>query len=566
LHPLGFQMRTGTSAGRPLRPRGPASHDRAAAFRIAAVGDKSAQERRADERSAPATEESTTLEIGARALSGILSDVSSSGAKLFFAEEQYTAVRELLAEATSSGTPVRLRLHGGVSSAARIVWYGIALGGGFAVGVEFDPYRLSRLPRSGGPPAPLLLWGVRHRPEREAELANALGDMFRALSSREFSLDSALALLCEKAHALAGAETVQFWALENAALVLRAQVGALEMELGSQFPEQERFIPSFPLLKKILQRRQQLFANRALESPFGENSGVLRFGLQSLMFIPVFGHQMDFGVLLFAHLKNPYAFGSRAQAEAEIFANQAAHFLEVAHSQRVIRQQDRFRILGELAGVVAHEIKNALVPLRTLSDLLPERYDDADFREWYARTVRQEVERMHELVAQLSRFQSGERRPAELVEPAAILRNVVEMLRPEAASREITLEFQAEVGPPVSVVANELRQVLVNLVLNAIQAVDRGGVVRTGVRRGEDGRGTCCWVSDTGPGISSDKLERIFDPLFTTKENGSGLGLAVARDLVKSNGGSIRVESAPGATTFTILLPEATPETAKPRT
>ncbi|MGH7857629.1 MAG: two-component system sensor histidine kinase NtrB, partial [Candidatus Binatia bacterium] len=237
----------------------------------------------------------------------------------------------------------------------------------------------------------------------------------------------------------------------------------------------------------------------------------------------------------------------------------------VAQSRRIIHQQDRFRILGELAGVVSHEIKNALVPLRTLVELLPQRYDDADFREWYAKTVAQEVERMHSLVTQLSRFRSVGRGTPEPTEPAALVKSVADLVNPEARSRQITLQVEAESLPPIEIVSNELRQVLLNLILNAIQAVEEKGTVRIGVCRPPDGNGTMFWVSDDGPGIPAERLERIFDPLFTTKENGSGLGLAIARDLVQGNGGTIAVESGPGkGATFTVLLSDGMPQASRP--
>ena len=165
---------------------------------------------------------------------------------------------------------------------------------------------------------------------------------------------------------------------------------------------------------------------------------------------------------------------------------------------------------------------------------------------------------MHSLVTQLSRFRSAEDRVVEETDPAVLLGGVVDLLKPEALGRQIQLQIDAESGlPMIAVVANEIRQVLLNLILNAIQAVEEKGVIRVGVRRADEGEGILLWVSDTGPGISPDNLEKVFDPLYTSKSNGSGLGLAVARDLVHGHGGTINVDSTPGeGATFVVLLPK----------
>ncbi|MGH7820731.1 MAG: GAF domain-containing protein [Candidatus Binatia bacterium] len=701
-------------------------------------------DRRSDIRTSVTPPQAVILGLGGRSLRGLLWDVTPGGAKVLFEHEDYRSARASLAEALRSGRLLQVAIggEGRRPLGAFLVWYGVAARGGFAVGLEIAPADALRLPEPAGPAPHLQLVGVHHRESRQARLALSLRDLFLAIGVGDFSLDSALHLLCEKVCALVGAEGVTFWALDRGEPTLRAQAGRWTLELGSRLPQGgEVVIPPFAVLKEAVRKRQQLFANDATTSVFAMHPGVQALGLRSIMIVPVFGREVDFGMLVFGHSRDSFAFGAQEQTEAEIFANQAALFFEkaqlledyrssasflaamnrialafherldvdrvldvicretrelfrvdlatvflrenggyaqraaagmkvtaqridgwelpaaetsrvelgeafyvndfeahplapleivrrymgsrpaksvmvipirvgrellgtltladrsnpnrftahdldmakllgqqaaqallnarlyerVAQSRRIIQQQDRFRILGELAGVVSHEIKNALVPLRTLVDLLPQRYDDADFREWYARTIAQEVERMHSLVTQLSRFRSAGRGTPEPTDPAALVKSVVDLVNPEARSRQITLQVEAESLPPVSIVANELRQVLLNLILNAIQAVEEKGTVKVGVCRPPNGGGTMFWVSDDGPGIEADKLDRIFDPLFTTKENGSGLGLAIARDLVQGNSGTIAVESESGkGATFTVTLPGEAAQPARP--
>ena len=122
--------------------------------------------------------------------------------------------------------------------------------------------------------------------------------------------------------------------------------------------------------------------------------------------------------------------------------------------------------------------------------------------------------------------------------------------------------------PQVHVDPGHLQQVLINLLTNAIEATPAGGRVEvTGARRADEGRpGVVITVRDTGAGIPENVLSRIFDPFFSTKpaREGAGLGLAICRDLVRSNGSEINVASTPGeGTTFTVWLPEARPEDRK---
>ena len=696
-------------------------------------------DRRGGKRVAPKDRCAVTLVLPAASLNGIAWNLSPTGAELVLESDRVN-----LADLLYAGTLLQLCVND-IDQPVSLVWFGKGRTNEtdhgderLTLGVEFRSPSLLRDFMSDRNPDALWLSNVRHRSIGELRVATALRDLFLAVGSGEFSLNSALDLLCQKLRDLTGAEVVDFWALEEGRAILRAQAGRAQVRLGWILPpDRGSLAERFPVFKTRIQNGEQLFSNDLVHSRLSRHPWVQRHGIQSAMIIPVFGRKVDLGILAFGHTQNPFAFGSRQQAEAEIFASQAALFFEKAamlrdmqdsasflaamnrialvfhqrlavrqvlevvcgasrelfevdiatvflrddagfvqeaacgmrsrdhriqklevhlreldlvnqgeaffindftthpffqldivrrhfsrrpaqsimvipirendkllgvlalgdlnnserftvrdvdkgkllaeqaaqaivnarlyervdQSKRIIRQQDRFRILGELAGVVAHEIKNALVPLRTLVDLLPERYNDADFREWYGKTVRQEVERMHGLVMQLARFRSPESRTVEAADPAALLRGVVELLQPEALGRQIQLQLETEPDLPViPVVANEIRQVLLNLILNAIQAIEEKGIVRVGVQRVSAGKGALFWVSDTGPGIAPDKVEKIFDPLYTTKANGSGLGLAVARDLVEGHGGTIRVESIPGqGAAFFVLLPEEAP-------
>jgi signal transduction histidine kinase len=158
------------------------------------------------------------------------------------------------------------------------------------------------------------------------------------------------------------------------------------------------------------------------------------------------------------------------------------------------------------------------------------------------------------------RPQKAEAQPTAL---AGVLDRLLPLLQHTARRRGLALRASAPPDlPPILVDPNQIQQILINLLINALEATPEGGRVQVSARpASEDGRpGVALAVADTGPGIPPDLLPRVFEPFFTTKPpgQGTGLGLAICRDIVREHGGKIGVESRAGAgTTFTVWLPEA---------
>ncbi|MGH7860053.1 MAG: GAF domain-containing protein, partial [Candidatus Binatia bacterium] len=289
-------------------------------------------DRRSEIRNGVAPPPGVTLGLGGRSLRGVLWDVSAGGAKILFEREDYRSARGPLAEALRSGRPLQLAIAEGERPlGAFLVWYGLVSGQGFAVGLEIASSDTGRIPKSVETAPELRPIGVHHRESRQARLALSLRDLFLAIGVGDFSLDAALRLLCEKVCDLVGAEGVTFWALAKGEPTLRAQAGRWTLEVGTRLPQGgEAVIPPIAVLKEAVRKRQQLFANEATSSIFAMHPGVRDLGLRSIMIIPVFGREVDFGMLVFGHSHDPYAFGAQEQTEAEIFANQAALFFEKA--------------------------------------------------------------------------------------------------------------------------------------------------------------------------------------------------------------------------------------------
>jgi signal transduction histidine kinase len=220
---------------------------------------------------------------------------------------------------------------------------------------------------------------------------------------------------------------------------------------------------------------------------------------------------------------------------------------------------DRLAAIGTLAAGMAHEIRNPLVSVRTFIQLLPERLDDEEFRTSFRDLALGEIDRICGLINDLLAFSRpalAEREPTDVAEAA---RQIARLLDAEARKHDVRLACDAaDDTPRVSATAAQVKQVLMNVVLNAIQACGAAGRVRvatSGERR--HGRDWCVIeVTDSGPGIAAADAARIFDPFFTTKALGSGLGLFIARRIIDEHEGAIDASSGTGhGCVFTIRLP-----------
>ena len=243
---------------------------------------------------------------------------------------------------------------------------------------------------------------------------------------------------------------------------------------------------------------------------------------------------------------------------AAIFYNQRSHMQEIKALEAEVNRHERLSAMGNLAATVAHEVRNPLNSISMGLQRLKAEFRPTSEEQEYAHFIelmREEVQRLNAIVEQflsLARPLDLKRVPIRIDELLSELTTLTES-DAKSADVEMTMEnHPATVS--VEVDPNYLKQVLLNLVLNAIQAMPDGGKLKleTSVSR----RSFMIAVSDTGTGIPQEKLGQIFEPYFTTKTNGSGLGLAIARRIVEAHGGTISVQSTEGrGSRFEINLP-----------
>jgi signal transduction histidine kinase len=237
----------------------------------------------------------------------------------------------------------------------------------------------------------------------------------------------------------------------------------------------------------------------------------------------------------------------------------AARTRELRDAQEQLVRQERLAVLGQLAAGVSHELRNPLGVIQNAIYFLNLVQPDAgdNIKEYYG-IIEEEAHTAVRIVTDLLDFSS----PIQYVdrEPTAVselARQTLERL-PTPSWVEVALELPAGL-PPVYADRRHVVQVLGNLVVNAYQAMPEGGKLTLSARQ-QDER-VAIAVIDTGVGIPPEDMRKLFEPLFTTKARGIGLGLAVSRKLAEANGGRIEVQSEPGkGSTFTLYLPVAKDE------
>ena len=221
-----------------------------------------------------------------------------------------------------------------------------------------------------------------------------------------------------------------------------------------------------------------------------------------------------------------------------------------------LAQTDRLASVGKLAAGLAHEIKNPLAGIQGALEIMRQDLEKESDRELCGEMLR-ELKRVDETMQSLlssAKPSPPRRRPTDL---KRLLEDLRRLMAPGLGRRRVTLEIEVPAGEiEARVDPGKIRQVLINLVNNAAEAMSDGGRINLRVGPFPDGAGAILAVEDDGPGIPTESIKRIFDPFFTTKFSGTGLGLAIARTLVEQHGGTLQFETEPGeGTTFFILLP-----------
>ena len=219
-------------------------------------------------------------------------------------------------------------------------------------------------------------------------------------------------------------------------------------------------------------------------------------------------------------------------------------------------RSEKLAALGQLAAGIAHEIRNPLTSINILIHSLTENFPPESARREDLQVIEEEIRRINEIVDQFLRFARPAPPRLQKADAFSIFEETLQLLRPQMEKHRIIVQKEFQVLRPISMDREQMKQVILNLLLNAVQAMPNGGRLTLRGQVLEDGLWVTLSIRDSGIGIPSEDMNKLFDPFFSTKEGGVGLGLSIAHRIIDQHHGKIEVESAPGkGTLLTVWLP-----------
>jgi len=244
-----------------------------------------------------------------------------------------------------------------------------------------------------------------------------------------------------------------------------------------------------------------------------------------------------------------------------LYHDQNRHLAGIIEMERRLEKAERLSSLGQLAAGVAHEIRNPLNAISMATQRLKRDYVPADKLKAHefnnlSTVIRDEIRRLNAIIEEFLSFSKSRRLELRDFSVTEVLQKIVSLLAEEAGSRGIALETKWQLSPAVIPMdINKLQQAFLNFIKNAMESISKKGVITiTVVREGKNN--ILVSITDTGCGMTSEEIEKIFSPEYTTKEKGLGLGIPLATEIVRGHGGDVRVVSRLGeGTTFEIVLP-----------
>jgi len=308
-------------------------------------------------------------------------------------------------------------------------------------------------------------------------------------------------------------------------------------------------VSEFPLSKSDAENRLffRSFFTTKIQEAFGRQ--------MTFLLVPLFGPKTLDGVLALGR-GDEKKYSDEEERLASIVVSQAATVLE---RQRSILNAARLVTMGNMMTEISHDLKKPLTNLRGGLQILRDKWNELGEKEKIMASLEQEAMHLSEMVKELLDFSNPrkyERQPKNL---AALIQRALKLVEGDLAKKKVKLDLSlAENLPSVLVNENEIVELVLNIVLNALESLPEGKEISIQLSPIDFGieKHIRLTISDQGAGIPPENLSRIFERYFTTKESGTGLGLAIVDRIVKSHGGKIEVESTPGVgTTFTIDFP-----------
>ncbi len=245
-----------------------------------------------------------------------------------------------------------------------------------------------------------------------------------------------------------------------------------------------------------------------------------------------------------------------------LYHNQNRHLAGIVEMTRKLEKAERLSSLGQLAAGVAHEIRNPLNAISMASqrlkrEFVPVEEEKSEEFNTITTVIRDEIRRLNGIIEEFLTFSKSRRLQLRENTVQDVLQKIVNLVSAEAAHNGVSIRTDWPDNPVVIPMdMDKLQQALLNFVKNAVESINGDGSVTMAIRQGEKGL-VKIMIADTGCGLTPEEIERIFNPEYTTKEKGLGLGLSLAHEIIRGHGGEIRVQSRKGkGTVFEILLPK----------
>ncbi|AEE96692.1 integral membrane sensor signal transduction histidine kinase [Mahella australiensis 50-1 BON] len=240
---------------------------------------------------------------------------------------------------------------------------------------------------------------------------------------------------------------------------------------------------------------------------------------------------------------------------AQAINSMAEALEEKAKLEEQLQRSERLAALGQLVAGIAHEMRNPMAIVKATVQLMQKQYKDSSEMQQYLDVIKEQVDRQDKIVKELLDFSRPSKSLWEDISLVELLKSVITFTRPYMDQYHIELSEKYQIDLPLIIADGErLKQVFVNIIINAVQSMPKGGQLMISVY--SDEQNVYASFADTGSGIADEDIENIFNPFYTTKYSGTGLGLAISHNIIAMHGGTIAVtRSKDGGSIFTVSIP-----------